>query len=130
MSARTTAVIVRECWVAHPKRPPSVIPFSAASSRQVSPESTCAPASPGVCHAALFHSFIDGEDKILDPDGLEMPAERVADYALRSARDCIAGDVMKGIVNLTYRIEVRDAAGAIVHTLMFEDAVDVIRQCE
>ena len=46
--------------------------------------------------------------------------------ALRSARDCIAGDVKNGRIDLHYRIEVVNENGELVHTLPFSDAVEVV----
>jgi hypothetical protein len=46
--------------------------------------------------------------------------------ALRSARDCMAGDIKSGQLDLRYRIDVHDERGALVHRLRFADAVRVI----
>jgi hypothetical protein len=72
-----------------------------------------------------FFHLKDGADVVLDPDGTEMPADAVAASALRQARDCIAGDVLRGWLDLHYRIEVHSEGGEIVHSLPFEDAVQV-----
>ena len=46
---------------------------------------------------------------------------------LMEARSIIGQDAEQGRINLSYRIDVEDASGAIVHRLHFEDAVDVTR---
>ena len=46
-----------------------------------------------------FH-LRDGTDTILDPEAAEMVLEAVAAKALWQARDCIAGDVKGGRVDL------------------------------
>ena len=73
-----------------------------------------------------FLHLKDSTDEVLDPDGVEMPAEAVLDAALKSARDCIAGDVKNGRIDLHYRIEVVSESGELVHTLPFSEAVEVI----
>jgi hypothetical protein len=75
--------------------------------------------------ARHFLHLVDGEDVLLDPEGVEASADEVRQIALRSARDCIAGDVLTGTIDLTDRIEVHDAAGTVVHTLPFKDVVTV-----
>jgi hypothetical protein len=75
-----------------------------------------------------FMHLIDGEDRTLDPDGTEMPARALEDYALLNARDCIAGDAKDGIIDLRYRLEIHDEEGTIVHQLSFADAVKIIHR--
>ena len=70
--------------------------------------------------------LVDGTDVLLDPDGTEMAAEKVASATLTSARDCMAGDVRNGRLDLRYRIDVHDEAGAMVHSLAFADAVEIL----
>jgi hypothetical protein len=73
-----------------------------------------------------FLHLKDSTDEVLDPEGTEMPAEAVPDAALRSARDCIAGDVKNGRIDLHFRIEVMNESGELVHTLPFSNAVEVV----
>jgi hypothetical protein len=70
--------------------------------------------------------LVDGVDILLDPDGIDVPFEAIAKKALASARDCIAGDVRDGRVDLRYRIDVHDESDRIVHSLPFADAVEVL----
>ena len=75
------------------------------------------------------HYFLhlrDGVDELLDPDGTNMPADAVPGFALHTARDCIAGDVMNGRIELKYRIDVEDENGKVVHSVSFADAIEVI----
>lgn len=71
-----------------------------------------------------FMHLIDGTDEVLDPEGLEMAPDAVAEKALLAARDCMAGDVQAGRLKLGYRIEVRDEHGHLVHTQTFENALE------
>ena len=73
-----------------------------------------------------FLHLKDSTDEVLDPDGVELPEGAVPAAALRSARDCIAGDVKNGRIDLHYRIEVVNESGELVHTLPFSDAVEVV----
>jgi hypothetical protein len=70
--------------------------------------------------------LIDSTDVLLDPDGVVIPTELVERVALRAARDCMAGDIQNGRLDLHYRIDVHDESGKIVHRLAFADAVDVL----
>jgi len=73
-----------------------------------------------------FMHLVDGEDHILDPEGRDMPREAVEGYALRCARDCMAADVLRGDLDFSYRIEVRDETQRLVHVLNFKDAVSIM----
>jgi hypothetical protein len=73
-----------------------------------------------------FLHLIDGTNMLLDPDGVLMPPEMVERVALRAARDCIAGDVHHGRLDLGLRIEVLSQSGEVVHRLKFSDAVEVV----
>ncbi|MFN3667876.1 MAG: DUF6894 family protein [Brevundimonas sp.] len=75
---------------------------------------------------AYFFHLVDGQDLVLDPDGTQLNADRVEEYALLNARDCIAGDAKSGTVDLRYQLEVHDEAGEVVHRLAFADAVKVV----
>jgi len=72
-----------------------------------------------------FMHLRDGTDVVLDPEGVEMPAEAVVGAALFAARDCIAGDVRDGKIDLHCRIDVHDERGKLVHSLPFADAVEL-----
>ena len=72
-----------------------------------------------------FMHLREGTDDVLDEDGVVMLAEAVAGAALLAARDCIAGDVRNGLIDLKYRIDVHDEQGAVFHTLLFKDAVEI-----
>jgi len=72
-----------------------------------------------------FMHLIDSTDILLDPEGMEMLAEAIPAKALFAARDCMAGDVKDGRLDLHYRIEVRDEGGQVVHCLEFADALEI-----
>lgn len=67
-----------------------------------------------------------GADEVIDMEGIEMPAEAVAGVVLLQARDCMAGDVRSGRLDLHARIDVHDEGGRLVHSLSFADALDLI----
>ena len=73
-----------------------------------------------------FFHLRDGTDTILDPDGMEMSSEEVTGAALLQARDCIAGDVKRGRIDLHCHIDVHAEDGELVHSLSFADAVEVL----
>jgi hypothetical protein len=77
--------------------------------------------------ARYFMNLRDGTEELLDPEGAEytsLDAMRTA--VLTAVRDCIAGDVVKGILDLRFRIDAEDEAGVIVHTMPFQHAVSII----
>jgi hypothetical protein len=65
-------------------------------------------------------------DEMLDLDGASFPEEAVPRAALLAARDCMAHDLQSGRLDLTYRIDVHDEQGEMVHTLQFADAVEIV----
>lgn len=71
-----------------------------------------------------FFHLKDSIDLLLDPEGLLMPLQAVAGAALRQARDCIAGDVLNGRLDLHLRLHVHNEADELIHTLEFKDAVE------
>jgi hypothetical protein len=72
-----------------------------------------------------FFHLRDGVDEVLDPDGIQMPADAVIGAALIQARDCMAGDVKQGRLDLHCRIDVHADDGKLVHSLSFADALEV-----
>ena len=73
-----------------------------------------------------FSHLVDGEGVLLDPEGVEMSVDAIQQHTLMNARDCIAGDVREGLIDLHYRLEIHDETGRVVHTLSFADAVTVV----
>ncbi|MGX7951690.1 DUF6894 family protein [Tsuneonella sp. HG249] len=72
-----------------------------------------------------FMHLRDGHEEVLDPEGVEASSATVAGLALAAARDCMAHDVQSGRLNFAYRIDVHDAAGKLVHSIAFRDAVAI-----
>jgi hypothetical protein len=75
-----------------------------------------------------FFHLRDGVDVLLDPDGRQLtglPAAIAA--ALVEARSIIGADALLGTILLEQRIDVEDELGTIVHSLEFEDAVQLVR---
>jgi hypothetical protein len=73
-----------------------------------------------------FFHLIDSIDTTLDPDGVEMAPEAIAAETVVQARDCMAADVKSGRLDLHYRIDVHDEGGELVHSLRFEDALEIV----
>jgi hypothetical protein len=74
-----------------------------------------------------FMHLRDGTDETLDPEGVMLPEEAVAGAALMAARDCMAGEILNGRVDLGYRIDVHAEDGSVVHSLTFAEAVEFVR---
>jgi hypothetical protein len=68
-----------------------------------------------------------GTDETRDSEGIDYPSlEAMRTAAMTAARDCIAGDVLRGIFDLRFRIDAEDERGQIVYTLPFGHAVSII----
>lgn len=66
-------------------------------------------------------------EEMLDPEGMEYPDEdALVSAALFNARDLIAGEAQRGVVDLRFRIDAEDEHGSLVYSLPFTDAVKVI----
>ena len=75
-----------------------------------------------------FFHLRNGVDLLIDPEGLEMPEEAIVGAALMQARDCIAGDVHRGLLDLHYHIDVHAQEGELVHSLSFADALEIVAE--
>ena len=75
-----------------------------------------------------FLHLREGADVALDPGDIEcVSVEQLRQAVLWNARDVIAGDALSGTIHLNCRIVAEGQSGAVVHTLSFADAVDIIR---
>jgi hypothetical protein len=76
--------------------------------------------------ALYYFHLSDGHEVVIDPEGQDIadPAQ-IGDLALKEARAMIAQDALTGRIQLDQYIEVRDAAGKLVHQLPFRDAVTI-----
>jgi hypothetical protein len=61
-----------------------------------------------------------------DDEGLEVPSLAVArEKAIRGIRSLLASEVENGSFNLAGRIDIKDAAGTVLLTVPFEEAVAI-----
>ena len=76
-----------------------------------------------------FFHLRDGDDRLLDSDGVELPnPASAAAQALKEARGLLGEEVRaNGRLQLYLRIDVEDENGTIIHSLAFDQAVLVIR---
>ena len=78
--------------------------------------------------ALYFFHLCDGSDQLLDVEGQELPdLDAAKAFALLCARDTLSHEMRDGLLNLRVRLDVADAAGAVVHTLPLEGAFRVVR---
>ena len=71
----------------------------------------------------------NGTGFVADDDGQELPdLEAARAEAVRSARSIMASDVQRGMLDLSSFIEIEDEDHQLVHTLSFEDAVDLTQR--
>jgi hypothetical protein len=77
-----------------------------------------------------FFHLRDGDDRLLDVDGVELPdPASAAAQALKEARGMLGEEVRSnGRLQLNLRIDVEDEHGNIIHSLAFDQAVSIIRE--
>ena len=72
-----------------------------------------------------FH-LRDGDDVLLDPEGIELPNnDAIVARALSEARHLMSEDVLTGVLDLAQRIDVEDEDGQVVHRLWLGDALAI-----
>lgn len=75
-----------------------------------------------------FFHLRDGDDVLLDPEGRELAGlASIEAAALREARSIISEDALGGRITLGQRIDVEDAFGAVVHSVDFALAVEIVQ---
>ena len=77
--------------------------------------------------ARYFFHLRHRSDQLLDREGVELvgvAAARAA--ALNAARDTLSHDMRSGALDLRYRIDVEDEAGAEVYSIALRDAFTII----
>jgi hypothetical protein len=76
--------------------------------------------------ARFYFDLYDGGVVYSDEEGLDYPHAMAArDFAIKSARGLMAGDINNGPLCLSCHIEVRDDQGVVVTTVNFSDTVEV-----
>ena len=77
--------------------------------------------------ALYFFHLRDGNDVVLDPDGVELADDAaIAGCAMRNARDILSHDIREGRIDLRFRIDAEDEDGNVVHSLHFSEAFETI----
>jgi len=75
-----------------------------------------------------FFHLRDGDDQLLDPDGVELADQQAIEAtALAAARDTLSHELKAGRLDLRYRIDVEDEGGRVVHSIDLADAFETIR---
>ncbi len=77
--------------------------------------------------ARVYLHLRDGTDTMLDEEGQEFPdMEAIRKAVLDGARDVLANEIKSaGVIGLHYRIDAEDAAGKVVYSLPFAEAVTI-----
>lgn len=77
--------------------------------------------------ARYFLHLRDGADELLDPEGIECDTlDMLRKMVLSNVRDLMAGDIHTGVLDFRFRIDAEDEDGAIVYSLPFQHAVNII----
>lgn len=75
-----------------------------------------------------FH-VCNGTGLVEDEDGQELAdLEAARREAIRAARCIMASDVQRGMLDLSSFIEIEDSDHQLVHTLAFDEAVDLTKR--
>ena len=75
-----------------------------------------------------FH-ICNGSGFVEDEEGQELPdLEAARAFAVRSARSIMSSDVQRGMLDLSSFIEIEDPLHQLVHTLGFEEAIDLTKR--
>ena len=78
--------------------------------------------------ARYFFHLRDGDDQLLDPDGVELADQKAIEAAaLTAARDTLSHELRAGRLDLRYRIDVEDERGTLVHSIELAEAFETIR---
>lgn len=78
--------------------------------------------------ARYYFHLRDGIDVLLDEEGRELADDRaIAPAALIEVRSIISDDAREGRIRLDQRIDVENGARAIVYSLAFKDAVEIVQ---
>ncbi len=76
-----------------------------------------------------FFHFRNHTDRIIDPEGIELPSiDAAKSEALRAARDILSHEIRIGVIDLRSRIDVEDGDSRVLHSLPLKDAFKVIDQ--
>ena len=68
----------------------------------------------------------DGQDIAIDQEGLEFRTiSSLQDAMRKAARDIIAGDVKRGVLDLNLRIDAETQSGQLVCSLPFSSALSI-----
>ena len=79
--------------------------------------------------ARYFMHLRDSTDELLDPEGREFSTLEALQHAvLFAVRDLMSGDVLNGRLDLRFRIDAHDDAGAIAYSLPFKHALKIIQE--
>lgn len=77
--------------------------------------------------STYFVHLRGGLDDTLDQEGVEfVDLDAVRAAVLLTARDLMAGDIRNGVIDLRCRIDAEDEGGAVVCSLPFGGAVEII----
>jgi hypothetical protein len=73
-----------------------------------------------------FLHLRDGQDVALDDEGTEYTSvEALRQGMMSGARDTLTGDLVRGHLDLTLRIDAEASDGTVVESLPFSEAVEI-----
>jgi hypothetical protein len=75
----------------------------------------------------IFYFDLINDLEVRDEEGRELPDVSAArDAAVLEAREMITEAARQGELDLNHRIEVRNEEGAVVHVLLYGEAVEIV----
>jgi hypothetical protein len=77
--------------------------------------------------ARYFLHLRDTVEELLDEDGVDYAStDELRSSVMLAARDLISADVLRGVVDLRFRIDAEDENGTLVYRLPFKHAFSIV----
>lgn len=73
----------------------------------------------------LFFDIHNGTGLTEDQEGQAIPIEEARAFAIRSIRSILSDEVLRGMLDLTGRIEIRTDAHESIGTIGFDEAIEM-----
>ena len=73
----------------------------------------------------FFFHLRECDERLLDPEGVNLSTGEMLGFALKTVRELIAADAIDGLIDLTCSLEVEDESGRLVHTQPFATSVQI-----
>lgn len=73
----------------------------------------------------LYFDIHNGSGLTQDDEGQTMPLEEARAFAIRSIRSILSDEVLRGMLDVTGRIEIRTGEGESMGRVKFDEAIEM-----